>query len=210
MQYTIKNKIWAKKLKAKNYKLKAAAGFTLVEVLIALAIFSIAITGVITVAAQGGTNISVARDKITATYLADEGIELMRAMRDTAVVDAGVGFEDIGWAAFTSSSYASLCTVSSCDIDSTDYSGSSSIPFPNSSNVIGCAPTGGFCPLKYNPTSGYYSAVAPAGLPSLFSRAIIISVISADEVKVTSTVHWKEGTVVQSVTQSENLYNWYN
>ena len=187
----------------------ANKGFTIVEVLISLTIFSIAVAGVITVAVQGSLNVNAARNKVTASYLADEGVELMRSMRDTAVVNAGVGFEAAGWTAFNSPAFASLCITASCDIDPTNNAGSD--PYPSASNISDCTPTAGFCHLYYVPSTGYYTGVVttPGLTPSIFSRGIRLTVLNPDEIQITSTVQWTEGTVVQSVTQTETLFNWY-
>lgn len=60
-------------------------GFTLIETLIAISIFSVAIVTLMTVLSSGITNINNAKKKITATYLAQEGIEYIRNKRDTEV-----------------------------------------------------------------------------------------------------------------------------
>ena len=76
-----------------------AAGFTLVEVLVAIAIFTVAITGVITVTVSGGISINSAKNNLTANYLAQEGIELMRAKRDSYVISGSTYLQ--GWQDFT-------------------------------------------------------------------------------------------------------------
>jgi prepilin-type N-terminal cleavage/methylation domain-containing protein len=206
------------KLFSSQQKNTAEQGFTIVEVLISLTIFSIAVAGVITVAAQGGLNVNAAKDKLTATYLADEGIELMRALRDTHVVAEPSGSEAAGWTAFIGD-VSTRCTIDApCDIDATDSSGSGTIPFPSTSNVITCGGPGTFCPLYYNstvgsPDEGFYQDFVPPGLLPVakFSRSITISPspTSSDEMVVTSSVTWKEGALQQTITQRESIFNWY-
>lgn len=182
-------------------------GFTIVEVLISLTIFSIAIAGVITVAAQGGLNVNASKMSVTATYLADEGVELMRAMRDTAVLGAGAGAESAGWAAFTSSFGATACTAASpCDIDPT---GSSS-PFPSVSNVVSCA-SGGYCPLYVTTAGGAYTDLSVGAALSPYSRQIVVTPMGSggNEVRVTVKVKYLLGTVPETITASEDLFNWY-
>ena len=216
MNNTIQNEIRAKKLTANSKKQKAEFGFTIVEVLISLTIFSIAITGVITVAAQGSLNINAARNRVTAAYLAVEGIELMRAMRDTAVVEAGIGFEDIGWGNFTTALSGYCTPMVPCDIDVTDLSSVTANHYPSSANFTACGGVAGpFCPLYYDDRltvgSGFYTNYPIPGVdPSIFSRSIIARIIRPDEVAVESTVTWKEGVTTQTITQTENIYNWYH
>ncbi|MBP7804935.1 MAG: prepilin-type N-terminal cleavage/methylation domain-containing protein [Candidatus Pacebacteria bacterium] len=208
-------------------------GFTLVEVLISLAIFSIAITGVITVAVQGGVSTTAAKNRVIAKYLADEGIELARALRDTTILGEGVlptAGSRILWqtkyANNTSDIFTKCSTVHACDIDVRNVD--PSVPeggFPIRGNIKIC-PTGALCPLYYNTLashlySGYYlndNLLGSGGplQPSPFSRGIVIEAIPmttpaayADEVKVTVTVSWNEGTNIRTLSVSENQYDWY-
>ena len=189
-----------------NRRAGGERGFTIVEVLVSLLIFSIAIVGVITVAAQGGLNVNDSKLSLTATYLADEGVELMRAMRDTAVI--GGSTPSAGWASFTSVVGATRCTSGEpCDIDPTVPS----VPFPSlGANIVTCT-AGGFCPLYYLPTG--YTDISPGtgATPSLYSRRITVTPVgtSGNEVTVSVTVRYPEGVTTKSVTETENLFNWY-
>lgn len=182
-------------------------GFTIVEVLVSLLIFSVAVTGVISVAAQGGLNVNASKLSLTATYLAGEGVELMRAMRDNAVLGGATPAD--GWDAFTGTFGASVCTLTApCDIDPTILS----TPFPSVVNVVAC-PTGpglGFCTL-YQQADGLYGTTAPTGgTASPYSRQIIVVPVSGttgDEQQITVKVRYKVGTSTKTITVSENLFN---
>ncbi len=194
------------------------SGFTMIEVLVSLAIFSIAVTGVIAASVRGDINVNKARNALTASALADEGLELMRAMRDSTVL-ARPG---VGWAYFTSTipGLSGYCTSAvPCDIDASNRAGLS--PYPQITNFAPCATVipgtstaagapAAFCPLYYVP-SGYYDDQATPGLsPTIFSRALVVEPGStADELKVTSTVVWYEGTLVRETSKTESMYNWY-
>ena len=65
---------------------KQNTGFTLVETLVAISIFSVSIVGLMSVLGSGISNTNYAKQKITAYYLAQEGIEYVRNMRDTEVL----------------------------------------------------------------------------------------------------------------------------
>lgn len=65
--------------------------FTLVETLVALSIFTVSILGLMSVLASGISNTNYAKQKMVATYLAQEGIEYVRNMRDTYVLYPGGG-----------------------------------------------------------------------------------------------------------------------
>lgn len=73
-------------------------GFSLVETLVAVMIFSVAIMAVMTVLSGSISNINNVKKKMVATYLAQGGIEYVRNMRDTYVISAGTPQE--GWDKF--------------------------------------------------------------------------------------------------------------
>ncbi|MFA6585793.1 MAG: type II secretion system protein [Candidatus Paceibacterota bacterium] len=57
-------------------------GFTLVETLVAISIFSISIVAVMSVLGSGISDTNYAKNKLIASYLAQEGIEYARNFRD--------------------------------------------------------------------------------------------------------------------------------
>jgi Tfp pilus assembly protein PilV len=65
---------------------KLSGGFTLVETLIAISIFSLSIIALMSILGGGISNTNYAKTKITASYLAQEGIEYVRNMRDNYVL----------------------------------------------------------------------------------------------------------------------------
>ena len=70
-------------------------GFTLVETLVAISIFSVSILGIMSVLASGISHANYAKQKMIALYLAQEGIEYVRNIRDSKVL-----FEKDGWNKF--------------------------------------------------------------------------------------------------------------
>ena len=62
------------------------SGFTLVETLIAISIFSMTIVTMMSVLGSGISDTNYAKTKIEAEYLAQEGIEYVRNMRDNYVL----------------------------------------------------------------------------------------------------------------------------
>lgn len=185
-------------------------GFTMVEVLVAVTLFSIAVAGVITAAVQGGININYAKMRLTANYLAQEGIELMRAKRDSYVIDNSTDFET-GWNTFATEALANCTSAGPCDIDVADTSttivgGSAPLGLRYIPCVVGCL-------ITYDGSStglGYFSH-SSLGTSTPYTRRITVVTfpLSPNELEVTSTVTWQEGTNTQSVTVSESLFNWY-
>jgi len=73
-------------------------GFTLVETLVAISIFTVSILSLMSVLASGISDTNYAKQKMVASYLAQEGIEYVRNMRDTDIISAVNG--QAGWDAF--------------------------------------------------------------------------------------------------------------
>jgi len=166
-------------------------GFTLVETLVAISIFSISILSILSVLSQGISNTTYAKEKIIASYLAQEGIEYMRNMRDDYVLYTG----NSGWATFksklTSCTSAGIC----------GFNNSSLVTDP--SFIYNCSPT---CKLYVN--SGAYNTIS-SGIDSGFTRTVwMTTTANSEEVKVYSSVSWKQGSGTYNIVFSESLLNW--
>ena len=78
------------KQKSKNEtypaKLKRSRGFTLVETLIAISIFSVSVVAMMSILGTGIYDTNYAKKKMAASYLAQEGIEYIRNVRDNDVL----------------------------------------------------------------------------------------------------------------------------
>ena len=188
------------KLFFKKFNNKKA--FTLVETLIALAVFTIAVTAVMAVLASGISSTDFAKKKMTATYLAQEGIEYIRNMRDSYVL-----YEDpsVSWDNFIgalSASTSSCNTTTGCGIninisDARDYSDYQNLIF--SCSILNR------CKLYLN--NGNYN-INQTGIDSGFTRVISMTEMSSDEIKITSEVKWAQGSGTYNIILSENLFNW--
>ena len=176
-------------------------GFTLVETLIAISIFTMSVVTLMTVLASGISNTEYAKEKITATFLAQEGIEYIRNIRDTYISKDTT----LGWATFMGSLKNKCSSNNGCyfNADNLGYS-DASMPITKI-NFYTC---GSVCTnLSYDSTSGKYGYT---GSSSPYSRKINFVSVGSDtsEIKIISTVSWKQGTKTHSINLSENLYNW--
>jgi prepilin-type N-terminal cleavage/methylation domain-containing protein len=191
---------------------KFTTGFTLVEVLVAISIFTVSILALMSVLTQGIIQTNYAKTKIIATYLAQEGIEYMRNMRDTFVLYTDPLTGQTGWDAFNNkvappgNTICDQLNLNGCfvgDLAAADYSNPS-----KPMTTIAVTACGGTCPtLLYDGTTGKYSYV-PGGINSGYIRKIRVLKISANETKVFSTVYWKQSSGSYSVVFSESLFNW--
>lgn len=165
-------------------------GFTLVETLVAISIFTMSILGLMSVLTSGIADTSYAKKKMVATYLAQEGIEYVRNIRDTNVIPGGAS----GWSAFTGYLGTGGCAVAAAGC------------YVNNMVLSQCTGAGGSCQnLSYDDTTGTYGY--GGSTDSGFSRKITVT-IGTNEVKIISTVSWTQGSGPQSITFSEYLYNW--
>jgi Tfp pilus assembly protein PilV len=181
------------------------SGFTLVETLVAISIFTFSILGLLSVLTQGITNTYYAKQKMIAVYLAQEGIEYIRNVRDTYVLYDAAGTQT-GWTAFNNK--VAACTgADGCYFeDRSDYTNHSQSVWKNNLSITACSNsdcTSGA--LLYDSATGKYGF---SGANSGFVRKIKVTTVSANETKLSSTVNWKQGSGSYSITFSESLFNW--
>ncbi|MES2023141.1 MAG: prepilin-type N-terminal cleavage/methylation domain-containing protein [Patescibacteria group bacterium] len=189
-----------KKLKQKN---KLNSGFTLVETLVAITIFTVSILTLMIVLGNGITDANYAKRKMTAEYLAQEGIEYIHNLRDTSAFSSTGG-----WANNFKSSLSRCILPNGCYFDEQNV-----LSFGHTMTALdftSCSPS---CPpLLYDSSKGRYGYGYPSGVDSGFVRKITVDDLEylnqGDEVKVTSTVSWTQGSGTYSVSFSENLFKW--
>jgi prepilin-type N-terminal cleavage/methylation domain-containing protein len=182
-------------------------GFTLLEVIVALGIFSLGLSALMSVLAQGISSTDYAKNKIIASYLAEEGIEYIRNIRDDYVLYSPSG---TGWGLFTSNGLLAPCqTTNGCYFNPDNlYSLPSSMAMTNITFTSCSSPA---CPnsvLLYDSNTGKYNYTS--GNNSGFTRFIQMTIISSDEVKIFSTVSWTQSGISPnpSVSFTEDLFNW--
>jgi len=201
---------------------KKNTGFTLVEALVAISILMIAVASPMTVAQRGLSTALLSRDQMTASFLAEDGIEAVKNIRDQVALNATPGDGTDWLLGLNNSSGLSACVctgtancanfTNACNIDTT-YA---DLTVPNAI-VSGAANatldtlfdgTGSFA--AYVPPT--HTVVAPYTLvPSRFSRYIDISTstTNANEAKVSVKVTWPSPSgATQNITVSDFIYNY--
>jgi len=68
---------------SKSWKLKAGPGFTLLETIIAISILSIGVLGVVGLITTSTRALGITKNQAIAANLAQEGVEIVRSVRDT-------------------------------------------------------------------------------------------------------------------------------
>lgn len=164
-------------------RLSERGGFTLIETFVAITILLTAIAGPLTIASKGLSSSLLARDQITAFFLAQDAIEYIRSVRD------GNALAEESWL-----TGLDLCMNDYCAVDSKEDS------------IESCP--GGVCPaLRYDESTGFfgYSLIHPA---STFTRTVTLSTVDGKEVSINVTISWKTGIFTRSLTVRENMLDW--
>lgn len=184
----------------------AASGFTLVETLVAVLLLSISIAGPLTIASKGLTATLVAKDQFTGFYLAQDGMEYVRFLRDSSCLASPGGSSGCPSNVWLSALSACVSADGSaaCYLDSLGA-------HPDVPTV--CA---GVCPtLRFDSANRYfnYNAAVPV-TAQRFVRTVRIennpSGVTPDEAIVTITVSWVDiaGATRAPVTVRESLFRW--
>lgn len=184
----------------------------------AISIFTISILAMFAVLGQGLANTNYAKKKITASYLAQEGIEYLRNMRDSYALYDASGAQ-AGMNAFYAKLAAASCqTTAGCYFDpekdqdgaSFDLFSPASEPQPMTKILAASCPAG-ICPaLLYDSASGKYGygSGADSGFRRKITATASTSFGNVREVRITSNVSWKQGSGNYNITFSETLFSW--
>lgn len=177
-------------------------GFTLVETLVAVAIFAVSVAAVISVTAQGVSNTGAAKNRIIANYLAQENIEYVRHVRNKYTPATGVS---ASWNSFMDK--IGICGQKCVVADPTEFDPANEFTICADQNSCDD------WPVIYDDASrngtGYYFQERTASPNTPFRRYIYIEKISPDEIKVISTVLWRDkNSADKNVTLTETLTNW--
>jgi prepilin-type N-terminal cleavage/methylation domain-containing protein len=195
MQNIIIVKFLSKIFKAKPF-LGGSRAFTLVETLVAISILSLVTTATLTAVQSALKDASMTKDKIAAFYLAQEGMEFIKNIRDENTLQILNG-SSIDWLAGMSGAAGDPCFFGKvCRIDSP------------AKTITYCGMTLNSCPnLNQNSISKVYSYTTGAGwTTSNFKREIQFQLVTPDEVIVLMTVSWTNRGVTQSFQVTESFF----
>lgn len=169
-------------------------GFTIVETLVAITVLMIAIAGPLSVASRGLNAAVTARDQMTASFLAQESMEVIKNMRDN-----NVSAYDLDGVTSWLAGYSNCTPKSSpCDANMID-----------SSPVVSGQQT---YALKLS-DNGY--SHGSTGTATIFSRYFYLTEPNSSnacqsgdiECTLTVVVDWNEGSVPYEVSASSELFN---
>lgn len=188
------------------------SGFTLVETLIAVLILSISIGALLSLAAGGFYSVRYSRNQIVANNLLQESLEYVRNTRDTAFLN-NVSWQD--WQSTLKTNTSGVQTGLDSD-GCFSQEGCFVDPYALSGNIKKCSPSS--CPnVLYYPDNSFYGysnsypfSTGTTPYQTSFIRKITVKPSSTidDQVVVTGTISWLNGTTTRSVSQSILITNW--
>lgn len=178
-------------------------GFTLVETLVAISILMLVIIGPMTVVQKSMHNAYFANEQVTATFLAQQGIEAVRQLRDDEALegwdDTGSGFDTSGW----------LQTLNTCEA----ASGGCGLSGSGRDKVLQSCAGIAACKVYLNEDTGEYVDNSGVHADTPFTRKITVdSFAGGDLVLVTTEVTWMNANISagqRSVKLQTYLYDHY-
>jgi competence protein ComGC len=172
-------------------------GFTIVESLVAISILVLVIIGVTSAIQTGISSYIFSKDQIIAFYLAQEGFEQIRNIRD----ENSLKTPQQPWLTGLSLNASDPC-----------YFGKACKVEPVFSTVATeCSGGPGNCPvLKQDPSGffGYNTNSDPGWTDTIFRREIVLTQINSKEISISVTVDWSKGLISRQFKARENLLNW--
>ncbi len=159
---------------------KSGAGFTMIEVIAAIFVFTMAILALMILIDESIVFSDQAKSKLIAVYLAQEGIEIVHNIRDSNWIKKAPSWDS---------------GLSVGDYEA-DYQGQSLSTY-----------TGNYL---YIDSNGFYSYSYLGGTQTKFKRKITISDKTGDppRIKITSRVEWEIRGKYYNIEVVEYLYNW--
>jgi type II secretory pathway pseudopilin PulG len=167
-------------------------GFTIIELLIIITVLSFGILGVYNAFYPAVALTREMSSRLTATYLAQEGIEVVRSIRDSNIVKKSSDQK------MTFASLLDQCSVG-CQLD---YK--TGTLFEASADRLQAFDPG---LLLRQDVDGFYSY--SDGVKTPFSRKVTISQSSGkDTLRAQVVVSWSENGKLRSVSKEAYFYNW--
>lgn len=183
-------------------------GFTLIETLVAVSIISIAVSAPLYSASRSIVAAQTSNYQLTALYLAQEGVEYVRMMRDNEYLAAyragGSSVSSTAWTNFKTANpaidYSSIRDCISPNICTLDVTTA-----PGLSRCVG-----GVCtPLYIISSSGLYTQTGGVGkVLQPYTRTVQAFDLTPTDLKVVSTVAWSFHGVPFSVSVTDHLTPW--
>jgi type II secretory pathway pseudopilin PulG len=176
-------------------------GFTILETIFALTIFSLALISLMTIAGRGIVTTSNASRDLVAQYLNQETIEIIRWRRDQNIIDSAVN-PTISWLEGVDGTAGTAdCTVGACQFE---FAPGNNLPlFSPCLNRV--------CTSHLYENQGVYGWASGGGIDTGFIRSFSLiydKINKPDEVLIDALTQWEEHGVTRSVSLRTVLKKW--
>lgn len=182
-----------------NFTRKLLTGFTLVETLVAVSILSISILAGFTAVQGSLRNSSLTKDQITAFFLAQEGVEYVKNIRDeNALYNLANPGSPRNWLYGLTESGNPCFFGNVCRIDS------------YAKQAVFCGTADGDCPNLNQSISGStigLFAYTAGWSTSRFKRELKFQSITANEVYLNVRITWTQAGILQTLEIKQLLFN---
>jgi len=164
----------------RHYRKMSCRGSILIESIVGISVSVIAMAGIFGLLSRSIAINKNLGQKLTATYLAAEGIEIVKSIIDANAANGRIWNEDV--------SAGNYEVVYDTALLPSAISGESDNP------------------LLFDDSSGLYQY--DSGTETQFLRTAKISDISSDEIEVVSEVVWTERGISKIVSLEDHFFNW--
>lgn len=174
-------------------------GFTLLETMIAVSILALATAGPLYAASRSLVAAQISRDQLTASHLAQEGVEHFRMIRDNywlASWKPPASPTSAAWGEF-------IGEVGACGAPGKTCQMTSAPP-----GFVQCS-IGSCPPLDLTGSKKYVQLANGIAGNSRFTRTVTVSYVSDTERRIESRVSWTFHNVPHSVVVTGHLTQWF-
>lgn len=165
-------------------------GFTLLETIVALGLIVTALAGPFSLATRGIFTAKFGKSKIVALNLAQEGIELIRQMRENNVLG---GYD---WRGLAGPCTGTCTRLQNGSYQPDVYTAANGATPPLATGAV----------MLFDAISGLYNQAA--GSPTPFVRTVSISTPASHQMRVISAVAWTESGIQRRVQLETTFTNW--
>ena len=186
----------------KHFPKQKNKGFTIIETLVAIFVLLIVTTGPLAFVQQGLQASFLARDQITAFFLAQESIEIMKNIRDNATLTWRSGGNVSDWSAGFG------------DCRPGNNKGNTvkcNIGLSSNSNIAtsSCPPNNNKCPsLDFNTNTNTFTLPDNnSNNNSKYTRTIYVTRVESEELRVIIEVSWESAfSAPKRIVVQENIF----
>lgn len=164
--------------------LRSKRGFTLIEVILAVTVITTALVACISLISFSVSGIRLGKSKLLAVNLAQEGIEIVRNIRDSNWLGPNYKRAPSDWRD---------------DLEENSYE----VQYDDTSLFRTYSGSGNYLNID---SAGFYQY--DTGNSTSFKRKITINHIDNNQIKVVSEITWQEKGRAYSIQAEDRLYNW--